>query len=93
MDIDALEPFPDDDRTWWIRWVDRYSLPGGATSTRHATVLLSRFPNRLEGHDLRTIDVAELIAEDTPTVRAIVPAGAIPRLVIGAVFRLSLIHI
>lgn len=84
---DAITELRGDDRRWWIRWVDSYSLPHRASSMAAVSVWAQAIPDYLRDIPLHALDTREVIAArtDRKIVRLLV--GMLPRLTLGAVFQ------
>lgn len=89
LKVDRIKEFPQDDRLWWVRWVDRYRVPKGSTATPGVEVLLSPLDiplSELSRANIREIVAPKTVASPPPQARILVFTGFIPRLAIGTVF-------
>lgn len=83
--VDRIDEFPKDGRLWWVRWVDRYSVPHGGTATPSVEVVLSPLDATLG--EVRKVDLKGTFTA-TNTLRPIrLFTGYIPRLALGMVFQ------
>lgn len=84
--LDRILTFPQDDRLWWVRWVDHVELPAAGTDSPGLFVLLSPLPEGADPDDGRRFETeAGVCAPGTGVCRVL--AGTAPALAIGAVFR------
>lgn len=82
----AFDGFPDDDRFWWLVWMDHLRWDR-RTSTPGVTVRLAALPDVGEASRLPTLAEAVALSSGQATWDARVQVGLVPGLCAGMVFR------
>lgn len=85
--IDRIVEFPQDNQLWWIRWVDKYEPKIGRTGSASVKVLLSKITNNHSIDSLSLFNSTDLAWQETKLSFKTIATGAVPRLMIGAIFQ------